>query len=86
MSVMVVSIAKNGRMVLPAEARKALGLDDASQLRVEVTDDGVQITTPRQALMRARERIKNLVPSERSLSTEVIDDRQEEVAQEGIVE
>jgi len=86
MSVMVVTIAKNGRMVLPAEARKALGLDDASQLRVEVTNDGIQITTPRQALMRARERIKNLVPSERSLSTEVIDDRREEVAQEGIVE
>ena len=86
MSVMVVNIAKNGRMVLPAEARKALGLDDASQLRVEVTDDGVKITTPRQALMRARECIKNLVPSDRSLSTEVIDDRREEVAQEGIVE
>ena len=86
MSVMVVNIARNGRMVLPVEARKALGLDDASQLRVEVTDNGVQITTPRQALMRARERIKNLVPAERSLSAEVIDDRREEVAQEGIVE
>lgn len=86
MSVMVVNIAKNGRMVLPAEARKALGLDDASQLRVEVTDDGIQITTPRQALMRARERIKNLVPSERSLSTEVIDDRREEIEQERIAE
>lgn len=86
MSVMIVNIAKNGRMVLPAEARKALGLDDASQLRVEVTDNGIQITTPRQALMRARERIQNLVPAERSLSTEVIDDRREEVAQEGIIE
>lgn len=82
MSVVLVNVAENGRMVLPAEVRRALGVTGPSQLRVEVTDEGVQITTPRQALMRARERIRSIVPADRSLSEELIADRREEVEQE----
>ena len=82
MPVVLVKIADNGRMVLPAEVRRALGVTGPSQLRVEVTDEGVQITTPRQALMRARERVRSIVPADRSLSAELIADRREEVEQE----
>lgn len=82
MSVVLVNVAENGRMVLPAEVRRALGVTGPSQLRVEVTDEGVQITTPRQALMRARERVRSIVPTDRSLSEELIADRREEVEQE----
>lgn len=82
MSVVLVNVAENGRMVLPVEIRRALGITGPSQLRVEVTDEGVQITTPRQALMRARERIRSVVPADRSLSEKLIADRREEVEQE----
>lgn len=82
MSVVLVNVAENGRMVLPAEVRRALGVTGPSQLRVEVTDEGVQLTTPRQALMRARERVRSIVPADRSLSEELIADRCEEVEQE----
>lgn len=84
MSVVLVNVAENGRMVLPAEVRRALGVTGPSQLRVEVTDEGVQITTPRQALMRARERIRSIVPADRSLSDELIADRREEVELEEV--
>ena len=83
MTVMMVNVAENGRMVLPAEVRRALGVHGPGQLRVEVTDDGVQITTPRQALLRARERVRKLVPADRNLTEELIADRQKEVEAEG---
>jgi AbrB family looped-hinge helix DNA binding protein len=79
MTVVVVSVAENGRMVLPAEVRRAIGLDGAGQLRIEVTEDGAHITTRRQALLRARAGIQSLVPASRSLSEELIADRRREV-------
>ena len=83
MTVMMVNVAENGRMVLPAEVRRVLGVHGSGQLRVEVTDNGVQITTPRQALLRARERVRKLVPADRNLTEELIADRQREVEAEG---
>ena len=82
MTVVVVNVAENGRMVLPAKVRRAIGLDGAGQLRIEVTEGGAQITTRRQALLRARARIRSIVPAARSLSEELIADRRREVEQE----
>lgn len=82
MTVVVVNVAQNGRMVLPAEVRRAIGLDGAGQLRIEVTEGGAQITTRRQALLRARARIRSIVPATRSLSEELVADRRREVEQE----
>lgn len=79
MTVIVVNVAENGRMVLPAEVRRAIGLEGAGQLRIEVTENGAQITTRRQALLRARERIQAIVPATRSLSEELVVDRRREV-------
>ena len=82
MTVVLVNVAENGRMVLPAEVRRAIGLDGAGQLRIEVTEGGAQITTRRQALLRARARIRSIVPATRSLSEELVADRRCEVEQE----
>ena len=82
MTVIVVNVAENGRMVLPAEVRRAIGLEGAGQLRIEVTEGGAQITTRRQALMRARARIQSIVPITRSLSDELIADRRREIEHE----
>ena len=82
MTVVVVNVAENGCMVLPAEVRRAIGLDGAGQLRIEVTEGGAQITTRRQALLRARARIQSIVPAARSLSDELIADRRREVEHE----
>ena len=82
MGFVLVNVAENGRMVLPVEVRRALGVTGPSQVRVEVTDEGVRITTPRQALMRARQRVRALVPASRSLSAELIADRRAEVEDE----
>ena len=82
MSVVLVNVAENGRMVLPAEVRRALGVNGPSQVRVEVANDGVRITTPRQALIRARARIQAIVPADRSLSAELLAERRAEAEQD----
>ena len=86
MAVIVVNVAENGRMVLPAEVRRAIGLDGAGQLRIEVTEGVAQITTRRQALLRARGRIGAIVPATRSLSRELIADRRREIEHDAVSE
>lgn len=82
MSGITTKVASNGRMVLPVKIRRMLGITGDANIRFEETDDGVKITTPHQARLRARERISKIVPSERSLSEELLEDRRREVEDE----
>ena len=43
MAAIMVNVAENGRMVRPAEVRRAIGLEGAGQLRIEVTESGAQM-------------------------------------------
>lgn len=49
-----VNITPNGRMSLPADIRKRLGLTGGGAVFVEETDDGVILRTPAQAVARAQ--------------------------------
>ena len=49
-----VNITSNGRMSLPADIRKRLGLQDGGQVLVEETEDGVILRTVDQAVARAQ--------------------------------
>ncbi|QAY78093.1 AbrB/MazE/SpoVT family DNA-binding domain-containing protein [Sphingosinicella sp. BN140058] len=49
-----VTITPNGRMSLPADIRKRLGLADGGQVLIEETEDGVVLRTPAQAVARAQ--------------------------------
>jgi AbrB family looped-hinge helix DNA binding protein len=49
-----VKITPNGRMSLPAEVRKRLGLTDGGQVFLEETEDGVVLRTAAQAVARAQ--------------------------------
>lgn len=49
-----VNITPNGRMSLPAEIRKRLGLVDGGAIFLEVTEDGVVMRTAAQAVARAQ--------------------------------
>lgn len=49
-----VTITPNGRMSLPADIRKRLGLADGGAVLVEETDDGVVLRTVTQAVARAQ--------------------------------
>ena len=49
-----VTIMPNGRMSLPADLRRRLGLSGGGALLVEETPDGVILRTPAQAIAHAR--------------------------------
>jgi len=49
-----VTITPNGRMSLPAEIRKRLGLADGGALLVEETEDGVILRTVAQSIAHAQ--------------------------------
>lgn len=49
-----VSLAANGRMSLPADIRKRLGLEEGGSVLLEETADGVMLRTVDQALAKAQ--------------------------------
>lgn len=49
-----VNITANGRMSLPADIRKRLGLEAGGTILVEETDDGVVLRTVAQVVARAQ--------------------------------
>lgn len=75
-------INAQGRLVLPAPARKALGVRPGEDLIVRVEPDGIKITTPRQSLQRAQALFAAVAPPDVVLSDELIRDRRAEVARD----
>jgi len=49
-----VNITPNGRMSLPADIRKRLGLTEGGAVYLDETDDGVVLRTAAQAVARAQ--------------------------------
>ena len=49
-----VNITPNGRMSLPADIRKRLGLTDGGAVYLDETEDGVVLRTASQAVTRAQ--------------------------------
>jgi AbrB family looped-hinge helix DNA binding protein len=49
-----INITPNGRMSLPADVRKRLGLTDGGAIYLDETDDGVVLRTANQAVARAQ--------------------------------
>lgn len=68
-----------GRVLIPADARRELGLKPGAEFVLTVGEDEVRITTPELALRRAQQLIESLVPQDRSLADELIQERRAEV-------
>ncbi len=49
-----INITPNGRMSLPADIRKRLGLSDGGAVYLDETEDGVVLRTANQAVARAQ--------------------------------
>lgn len=56
-----IRILPNGRMSLPADIRRRLGVSDGGELLVEETDEGLLVMTTGQAVARARAISRRLV-------------------------
>ncbi|MGC1962652.1 MAG: AbrB/MazE/SpoVT family DNA-binding domain-containing protein [Candidatus Sulfotelmatobacter sp.] len=70
-------INENGRVVIPASFRRALGIQPGETVVLRIEDHELRITTLRQRLAKARQLVQKHVPSTTSLVDELIAERRE---------
>jgi AbrB family looped-hinge helix DNA binding protein len=77
-----VRIAQGGRVVIPAEFRKALGLEIGDDMVIELTNGELRLRSFDAALKRVQEIVRRYVPEGVSLADELIRERRAEAARE----
>jgi AbrB family looped-hinge helix DNA binding protein len=75
-------VAENGRLVIPAAIRRALGLESGGDVILRLEKDELRILTKRQQLARAKAMIRRHIPEGRSLVDELIRERREAAKRE----
>jgi AbrB family looped-hinge helix DNA binding protein len=73
---------ENGRLVIPASYRKALGIKAGDEVILRLEDDELRITTMKHKIERARRRIRQYVKPGVSLVDELIAERREAAKRE----
>jgi len=74
-------VGRQGRIVIPAPLRLALGLAPGDMLVATAEEDRLVMERPEAALQRLRDRFRHL-PRDVSLADEVMAERQKEALQE----
>lgn len=75
-------VAEGGRIVIPAEFRKALGLKVGDEVLLDLEEDQVTMLTPHQAIRRAQALIRDYVTEDSDLAAELIRERRAEAENE----
>lgn len=70
-------VNENGRVVIPASFRKALGISVGDELLLRIEDDELRITTLKRRLERAQRLLRRHVKPGTSLVDELIAERRE---------
>jgi AbrB family looped-hinge helix DNA binding protein len=79
----LVRIAQGGRVVIPAEFRKALGVGVGDEMVIELQGDELRLRSSQDAIKRVQAIVRKHIPDEnRSLADELIAERREEAARE----
>jgi AbrB family looped-hinge helix DNA binding protein len=74
---------QQGRIVIPAECRRAAGLKPGDDLLIEAVGEGeLRLRTRAQALKEAQAIVARYLPKGRDLVQEFINDRRKEAARE----
>jgi AbrB family looped-hinge helix DNA binding protein len=68
-------INQNGRVVIPAPFRRALGIQSGDAIVLRIENDELLITTLRQRLAKAQQLVSAHVPAKTSLVDELIAER-----------
>jgi AbrB family looped-hinge helix DNA binding protein len=77
-----IELGDRGRLVLPADVRRRLGLEEGERLILTVEGDGdLRLVSLREQVRRLRGLLKDVVPG-RDLAGELIEERREEARRE----
>lgn len=77
METYVARMERNGRIVIPAPIRRALGIEPGEDVVVTLVDNQVQLTARKDAVARAQAVVRQRTAGD-SLVTELIKDRRAE--------
>jgi AbrB family looped-hinge helix DNA binding protein len=75
-------VNENGRVVIPASFRKALGIKAGDEVVLRIEDDELRISTLKGQLERAQRLVRKHVKEGRSLAAELIAERRESARNE----
>jgi len=70
-------VNENGRVVIPASFRKALGIEVGDEVVLRIEDDELRITTQQRRIQRAQSRARRYVRRGTSLVEELLAERRE---------
>lgn len=79
---LTLTIKAGGRVVLPAELRAELGVQEGDVLHARFSDGELVITSRDSAIRRAQELVRRYVPAGVSLVDQLIDERRAEAGRE----
>ncbi len=71
-------ISEGGRVIIPSEYRKQLGLEVGDEVMIQLVDGEMRIFTLTQAVKRAQEIVRRHIPEGRELSDELLEERRQE--------
>jgi AbrB family looped-hinge helix DNA binding protein len=77
-----VKIGEGGRVVIPAEFRKALGIDVGDELILHMENGTIILLTRKQAINYVQEQMAKYTVTGRQLSKEIIAERRKEAENE----
>ena len=72
-----VQVNENGRVIIPAAFRKALGIEAGDEVVLRIHDDELRITTQQRRIQRARRRARQYIKPGTSLVNELLAERRE---------
>lgn len=75
-------VNENGRVVIPAEFRRALGINSGDEVIARVEDDELRIMTVKARIARAQRLVRQYIKPGRSLADELIAERRREARDE----
>lgn len=75
-------INENGRVVIPASFRKALGINVGDEVVLRIEDDELRISTLKRRIERAQRLVRRHVKAGTSLADELIAERREAARRE----
>ena len=78
----MVRLGSNGRLVIPAAYRRALGVAEGDELVVRLEDGELRLESRKRAYRQAQALVRRYIPEGILLSDELFKDSREEAARE----
>jgi AbrB family looped-hinge helix DNA binding protein len=82
MQVMQTRMGQNGRVVIPAEMRAALGLNAGDDVLMELQAGEIRLVALRDSVRQAKALFRQAIPDNRSVVADFIADRKAEAGRE----